>query len=79
MEFLINNRNKIIPLLIVGTLVTIFTYDYILVDSSDASISVSEWIDCMSHTYPAIPFMFGFLCGHLFFSIPYKRKKIEID
>ena len=74
MRFLIRNRNKVIPLVLIGCLGVIFGYDYILVDSSDASVSISEWIDRMSHTYTAIPFLAGFVCGHLFFSIPYVRK-----
>lgn len=77
---MLKNRNTIIPLLLIGCLGVIFGYDYLLVSSDDGvSISVSEWIDRMSHLYPVIPFLVGVMCGHLFFGIQYVRPKIEVD
>lgn len=80
LQLVIQYRNIIIPVMIITLLASVFLFDFVLVSSSDGvSISVSEWIDSMSHKYPILPFLFGILCGHLFFSIPYKRKPIQVD
>ena len=79
-KWTIEKRRVIIPSIIILFLGGIFLFDFVLVSSTDGvSVSVSAWIDEMSHRYPILPFLFGVLCGHLFFGVKYKRKPIVIE
>lgn len=53
----------IISVLIV---LVIAVYDVIAIAKGGTEASISHMIIVMSYKYPAVPFSFGFLCGHLF-------------
>jgi hypothetical protein len=49
--------------------VVIAVFDVFIIFSKGKQASISALIIRSSHKYPSIPFLFGFLCGHLFWSM----------
>ncbi len=57
---------KITPYFILATVVIIAAYDFWIIAEAGKQQSISAVLIRWSHEYPSIPFLLGFLCGHLF-------------
>lgn len=44
-------------------------FDYFIIYKKGKKESISAYVIRWSHAYPMIPFLVGFLCGHLFWSM----------
>lgn len=47
----------------------IIAFDFWIIAKSGKKESISAHIIRLSHQYPSIPFLIGFVCGHLFWSM----------
>lgn len=47
-------------------LAAVIVFDFYIVFKDGASESISAYIIRWSHDYPSIPFLTGFIAGHLF-------------
>ena len=56
--------------------VFIAAYDFYIIYKKGKKESISAWIIRLSHKYPSIPFLLGFVCGHLFWSMDTNDWKI---
>jgi hypothetical protein len=68
---------KITTIFIAVSILIIAVFDLWVIQSYGKQESISAYIIRWSHEYPSIPFLFGFLCGHLFWSM--KKKDIYKD
>lgn len=64
-------------MVILGLVVFIAAYDFYIIYKEGKKESISAWIIRLSHKYPSIPFLLGFVCGHLFWSMDTADWKIE--
>jgi type III secretory pathway component EscT len=60
-------NTTVIFIVSVGLLIAIF--DVYIIAKKGKTESISAHIIRVSHKYPSIPFLLGFLCGHLFWSM----------
>lgn len=58
-------------LIIAGIVLCVVVIDIILAVTGGYSSTISWWLWTQSHNWPAIPFSFGVLMGHFFFSQPH--------
>ena len=49
--------------------VVIAVFDFYIICKKGKKESISAYIIRWSHKYPSIPFLLGFVCGHLFWSM----------
>lgn len=54
---------------IVLLVVAVAVFDFYIIFKQGKYYSISAYIIRWSHKYPSIPFLLGFLCGHLFWSM----------
>lgn len=52
---------------------SIIVFDFYIIFDEGATESISAYIIRWSHEYPSIPFLLGFVCGHLFWRMSDKR------
>jgi hypothetical protein len=71
------NWNKITRYVIGFSIAALIAYDVIVIINSGREASISWQIIEHSYDYPMVPFLAGFLCGHLFWRMndPRKDKK----
>jgi hypothetical protein len=50
-------------------IILIVAFDFYIIIKKGKKESISAHIIRLSHEYPSIPFLLGFLCGHLFWSM----------
>jgi len=50
-------------------LVVIIVFDFYVINKKGKYFSISAFIIRWSKSYPSIPFLLGFVCGHLFWSM----------
>ena len=63
------NTKRVTGIVIVATAVALILYDiWVLIEPTPAD-SISAIINQISMGHPAIPFAFGFLCGHWFWPL----------
>jgi hypothetical protein len=62
------NWKKITGLIIVGVIAALIVYDIVVIRRSGVEASISDIILDASLKHPYIPFLFGFLMGHFFWS-----------
>lgn len=69
---------KITSMVIMLLIVIIAIYDVYAIAKGGTEASISHTLRVWAHKYIALPFSFGFVCGHLFWpiSITDKLKKI---
>jgi hypothetical protein len=60
-------------LFILFLVVSIVVFDFYIIESMGSAESISAYIIRWSHAYPSIPFLLGFVCGHLFWCMDDKR------
>lgn len=60
------NWEKITGLFILIMVVVIAIYDGIAIFQGGREGSISHWLIIKSYDFPIIPFIAGFICGHLF-------------
>lgn len=53
--------------------VSITVFDFYIVFAEGAQESISAYIIRWSKEFPSIPFLIGFVCGHLFWRMSDKR------
>jgi len=53
--------------------VSIIAFDFYIIFDEGATESISAYIIRWSHEYPSIPFLVGFVAGHLFWRMSDKR------
>ena len=51
----------------------IFLFDVYIIGKAGASESISAYLIRWSHEYPSIPFLVGFIMGHLFWRMSDSR------
>lgn len=51
---------------IIGLVVAVAVFDVYIIAEAGKTESISATIIRWSHDYPSIPFLLGFVCGHLF-------------
>lgn len=51
------------------TVFAIIVFDFYIILKKGKYYSISAYIIRMSHKYPSVPFLLGFVCGHLFWSM----------
>jgi len=61
------------PIFILLMVASIIIFDFYIIYDEDATQSISAYIIRWSHDYPSIPFLVGFVAGHLFWRMPDKR------
>ena len=66
------------PIFIILTVVTIAAYDVWVILRHGKQQSISAYIIRWSRQYPSIPFLIGFVAGHLFWSMSDKDWMIEV-
>ena len=59
--------------------VSITVFDFYIVFTEGATESISAYIIRWSYQYPSIPFLFGFLMGHLFWKMRDNRWQNKDD
>jgi len=57
---------KITPIFTILLVVVVAVYDVWIIAEQGKTESISATVIRWSHDYPSIPFLLGFLCGHLF-------------
>jgi len=67
------NLTLLVILLIVAFIII---YDFVIIYNRGKYESISAWIIRLSRKYPSIPFLVGFVCGHLFWSMDTNDWKI---
>ncbi len=60
-------------LFILIMVVAIVVFDFYIIAAEGATESISAYLIRWSHEYPSIPFLLGFVCGHLFWRMSDKR------
>jgi len=60
---------KITPYFIIGLVVTITVFDFAIIDYQGKGESISATLIRWAYSYPSIPFLLGFVCGHLFWKM----------
>jgi type III secretory pathway component EscT len=59
-----------ITILFIGIIaIAIAVFDFWIIWKKGKQESISAHLIRLSHKYPSIPFLLGFLCGHLFWSM----------
>lgn len=61
------------PIFIILLVAAIVIYDFYIIFEAGAVESISAYIIRWSHEYPSIPFLVGFVAGHLFWRMDDKR------
>lgn len=56
-------------LFLIILVVLVASFDVFVIAKKGKQESISAHIIRYSHKYPSIPFLLGFLCGHLFWSM----------
>lgn len=51
----------------------IIVFDFYIIFNEGATESISAYLIRWSHEYPSIPFLIGFVAGHLFWRMSDKR------
>ena len=67
---------KITAMVIIFGIAFIAVYDFWVIAEHGKPASISATLIRWSHEYPSIPFLLGFVCGHLFWRM--KDKDIEV-
>lgn len=71
---MLSKREGIIPALIIFLLAGIFILDYFFLMVGGIDQTFSAWIDDFIHKEPMAVYLFGILCGHLFWQMKRKPK-----
>jgi hypothetical protein len=64
------NKTIVFILLMVASIVI---FDFYIIYEAGATQSISAYIIRWSHDFPSIPFLIGFVMGHLFWRMSDKR------
>ena len=67
--------NKVTGLVILAIVLLVIAVDIVLATFYGSDGTISWWLWTESHNWPAIPFAFGVLMGHFFFSQPHLPPK----
>ena len=62
---------------IVCVIIAIFAYDAYTIVSHGVETSVSQVLIDWAYEYPVTSFLFGFVCGHLYWKISNPKKEIK--
>lgn len=54
---------------IIGLVIIIAGYDFFIIQAEGKEASISAVLIRWSYEYPSIPFLFGFIAGHLFWKM----------
>jgi hypothetical protein len=73
------NWKKVTKIFTLCLFVVIAVYDAIAISGGDTEASISHLIIVNSYKYPAMTFLFGFVCGHLFWRMRYTPETKEIS
>lgn len=49
---------------------SIVIFDFYIIFKKGKLESISAWLIRLAYRYPSIPFLLGFVCGHLFWQMP---------
>jgi hypothetical protein len=60
---------KITPIFILIIVVSSIAFDFFIIGQQGKTESISATIIRWAYDYPSIPFVVGFLCGHLFWKM----------
>lgn len=60
---------KLTPIFVILLVMAIAIFDVYIINTQGKYESISAYIIRWSHEYPSIPFLIGFVCGHLFWSM----------
>jgi hypothetical protein len=69
---------RVTQIFIVVSFLVIVLFDVAIIALHGAQESISAYILRWSHEHPSIPFVAGFICGHLFWSMKDKNWKREL-
>jgi len=58
---------------IIIMILSIVVFDFYIIAAESSTESISAYIIRWSHDYPSIPFLLGFVCGHLFWRMSDER------
>jgi hypothetical protein len=72
---------KQVEMFILAALAIVFGYDFYLYFGGGTEATISWYLYTLAYEKPFVPFLIGFLCGHLFWSMhnPRDWKKIKPD
>jgi hypothetical protein len=69
------NWKKATRIIVWASVFGILGYDALAVQYGGVDSSISALIKSVSHDWPVVPFMAGFLCGHLWFGMGKRDRK----
>lgn len=66
---------KLTGIFILVLIVAIAVYDIYIINVAGKDASISQVLIDYAYDYPSFPFIFGFICGHLFWRMGGDRRK----
>lgn len=70
---------KITGLILVAVVALLIVYDVVAIAKGGTEASISSVIISFSYKMPMFSFIFGFICGHLFWRMRTNKDTKEID
>lgn len=73
------NYKKITIILIMAVAVLLIGYDVLAIAKGGTEASISSILINFSYKMPMFTFLFGFMCGHIFWRMRPNKDTIDID